>query len=250
MIKMGIVSVSFRKKSVEEVIDIVKKAGLSVIEWGSDVHVPQGEVELANEVREKTLAAGLEIPSYGSYYHLGSNGDFAPFIESAKALGAPNIRVWAGKIASAVISDEDRANIVADARRVCDMAAKEGITISVEYHNDSMTDSADADIAFLNMVDHDNFYTYWQQPLELTDDEQLPELKKVVNYGRLKNAHAFQYRRNAEGGLEKLPLNGELWADYVKAIATHPGDHCVLIEFVSGYTDEEFFADAKTLLSL
>lgn len=250
MIKMGIVSVSFRKKSIEEVIDIVKKAGLSVIEWGSDVHVPQGDIETAKKARELTLAAGLEIPSYGSYYHLGSNGDFAPFIESAKALGAPNIRVWAGKIASAVISDEDRNNIVNDARRICDMAAREGITISVEYHNDSMTDSADADIAFLNMVNHDNFYTYWQQPLELTDDEQLPELLKVVNYGRLKNAHAFQYTRNAEGGLTKLPLNGKLWKEYVSAISGCPGDHCVLIEFVSGYTDEEFFDDAKTLLSL
>ena len=64
----GVVSVTFRKKTPEEVIDIVKKAGLTHIEWGGDVHVPHGDVETAKRVGELTRAAGLTVSSYGSYF--------------------------------------------------------------------------------------------------------------------------------------------------------------------------------------
>ena len=38
MYKCGLVSVSFRNNTVEEIVKAVKYAGLSCIEWGSDVH--------------------------------------------------------------------------------------------------------------------------------------------------------------------------------------------------------------------
>ena len=37
---LGLVSISFRKHTPEEIIQAVKAAGLSCIEWGSDVHAP------------------------------------------------------------------------------------------------------------------------------------------------------------------------------------------------------------------
>ena len=40
MYQIGLVSVSFRGLSPEEIIRIAKDAGLSRIEWGSDVHAP------------------------------------------------------------------------------------------------------------------------------------------------------------------------------------------------------------------
>ena len=40
MHKFGVVSVSFRKHTVEEILEASQKAGLSYIEWGSDVHAP------------------------------------------------------------------------------------------------------------------------------------------------------------------------------------------------------------------
>ena len=248
MIKPGVVSVTFRKKSPREVIDIVKAAGLYAIEWGSDVHVPQGDIELAREIRNMTIDAGLEIPSYGSYYRLGTNDDFAPFLASAKALGAKNIRVWAGSIPSATITDAERENIVNNARTICDMAAKEEITISVEYHDHSMTDSADADIAFVKMVDRPNFYTYWQQPLDIPQSQQMPDLLKVVAAGRITNFHVYQYHID-EDGRHQLPLDAEVWRGYFNAI-NDDKTHYAFIEFVGGYPDDEFIADAKTLLSI
>jgi 3-dehydroshikimate dehydratase len=52
MIKTGLVSVSFRKFSPEKIIEMVKNAGLCAIEWGGDVHVPHGDVELARKVKD------------------------------------------------------------------------------------------------------------------------------------------------------------------------------------------------------
>ena len=41
--KLGLVSISFRKNTVEEIFEAVKGAGLSCIEWGSDVHAPYND---------------------------------------------------------------------------------------------------------------------------------------------------------------------------------------------------------------
>ena len=55
----GLVSISFRRYSVDEILDACKSAGLSLIEWGSDVHVPAGNAAIADEVAAKTREAGL-----------------------------------------------------------------------------------------------------------------------------------------------------------------------------------------------
>ena len=47
MYNIGFTTVTFRKKSVEEIIDIAKKAAINCIEWGGDVHVPPDNEENA-----------------------------------------------------------------------------------------------------------------------------------------------------------------------------------------------------------
>ena len=41
--KLGLCSVTFRKKTAEEVVEIAKKAGVDYIEWGADVHIKTAE---------------------------------------------------------------------------------------------------------------------------------------------------------------------------------------------------------------
>ena len=67
MFYTGLTSITFRKLSIDEIIALTASAGLDGIEWGSDVHVPQGDTELAESVKAKTEAAGLKVCSYGSY---------------------------------------------------------------------------------------------------------------------------------------------------------------------------------------
>lgn len=247
MIKTGVVSVTFRKKNPRELIDITRQAGLDCIEWGSDVHVPQGDVKTAHEVRNMTIDAGLEIASYGSYYYLGSDIEFEPFLESALALGASNIRVWAGKIASNEISDTDRAKIIEDAFNISSLAEKENVKISTEYHNDSLTDSCEATLSFLNSVGHKNFYTYWQQPLDVAPVDQLPALERIILSGKLTNVHVYQYENRVQ-----MPLASgkSLWEGYFTALKETGVPRYALMEFVRGGTDEAFLEDAAFLRSL
>ena len=136
MIKTGLVSVTFRKLSPEEVIELVAKAGLDGIEWGGDIHVPHGDIVKARDIAEKTKDAGLCVASYGSYYALGCEKDknlpFEKVLESAIALEAPVIRIWAGRMASANADEAYWDMAISESRRIADMSKKEGIKIAVE----------------------------------------------------------------------------------------------------------------------
>ena len=130
--KTGLVSISFRKLTPEEIVPLAVRCGLECIEWGSDVHVPVGDSERARQVGELTRQAGLEVSCYGSYYRL-TDAEGAPddVVATAKALGAPLIRVWAGILGSAAATEADRAMVVRNARRIADLAAADGITEAV-----------------------------------------------------------------------------------------------------------------------
>ncbi len=47
MLYTGLCSITFRSLSVDAIIELATKARLDGIEWGSDVHVPPGDLELA-----------------------------------------------------------------------------------------------------------------------------------------------------------------------------------------------------------
>ncbi|MFN2155934.1 MAG: sugar phosphate isomerase/epimerase, partial [Anaerolineae bacterium] len=97
MIRSGLVSITFRQLSPAEIVARAAQAGLEAIEWGGDVHVPHGDVDAARTVRRTTEEAGLQVAAYGAYYRVGHEEPcpFADVLESAVALGAPLIRVWA-----------------------------------------------------------------------------------------------------------------------------------------------------------
>ena len=127
MYNIGFTTVTFRKKSVEEIIDIAKKAGINCIEWGGDVHVPPDNEENAKRVRALCDAAGIKSVSYGSYYRVGFN-DMAAFervCKTADILGVRIVRVWLGLKASAETSEEEFLAL-------CDEAARENAPEKVE----------------------------------------------------------------------------------------------------------------------
>ncbi len=107
MYKAGLVSVTFRNLIPAVITDLTAQAMLDGVEWGADVHVPPTDLINAAAVGAQTREAGISTVSYGSYYYAGYSEEiFADLIAGAKALGAPNIRVWAGKKGSA--EEDDR----------------------------------------------------------------------------------------------------------------------------------------------
>ena len=91
---VGMTSVTFREKTVSEIVDIACAAGLSHIEWGADRHVPPHDQDAAGEAVSLMERHGLSCFSYGSYYRVG-DGDTAVFrqiCETARMLGASRRR--------------------------------------------------------------------------------------------------------------------------------------------------------------
>lgn len=85
----GLCSVTMREAPWQTVIDHAQSAGLSLIEWGSDVHVPPNDEELARAVSASMARAGLTSPSYGTYFRAGQTRpeELTGLIRTATALG-------------------------------------------------------------------------------------------------------------------------------------------------------------------
>jgi len=246
MIKSGLVSITFRNLSAKEIVELVSKAGLCGIEWGGDVHVPHGNTNKAKEVAKMTKDAGLEVASYGSYYNVGFEKEqgisFEKVLETAKELGAPTIRVWAGNRSS---SDMDKAlwdTVIEESRRISDMAFHEGITVACEYHANTLTDTPESAYKLLAEADHQNLYCYWQPPVGLDDESCIKGLKMITPW--LSNIHVFHW----ENG-ERLPLEKGVvkWQKFMEIIKNVKGDRYCMIEFVKNDDPMQFLADAAIL---
>ncbi len=248
MLTPGLVSVTFRKLSPEQIIDLVKRAGLRSIEWGGDVHVPHGDTDRARDVAEKTAAAGLEVAAYGSYYRLGQTGDDAPdfarVLATAAALGAPLIRVWPGVRGSAETPDGERQRVESDALRVAQLASEAGIGIAYEYHGGTLTDTNESAQQLLERTDHPAISTIWQPPNGQPFESCLDGLKALLP--RLSNVHAFHWWPTP-ANRHPLEVGADRWKPYLDTVRQAGGDRHVLIEFVKDDAPEQLLADAATL---
>ncbi|MEC2158339.1 sugar phosphate isomerase/epimerase family protein [Virgibacillus halodenitrificans] len=247
MFKLGLCSVTFRDSSVEEVIDISKKAGISGIEWGGDVHVPPLS-DRAKEVARLTEQAGLEVVSYGSYYRLGhgENNQFEEILQTAIQLKAPGIRVWAGKKGSEQADEKYRKKVAEDARRIAELAKEADIRIHLEYHGKTLTDTAESAADLLKMINHESVFLYWQPAVSLPVENRLKNIEKIRQW--LSNIHVFHWH-----GTEKLPFeNGmEEWKKYLNKLEPEADEtRYLLMEFVKDGKPTQFFDDVQALKSL
>ena len=228
----GLVSVTFRQLTPAEIVSLAVDAGLAAVEWGGDVHVPVGDLRTARDVAARSADSGLAVEAYGSYYR--ADGDFRPVLETALALEAPRIRVWAGAKGSA--EEPDRAAVVEDLREVAALANGDGVEIAVEYHANTLTDTIGSALALFEDVPA--LKPYWQPPIGSTVEDALaavPALDPVA-------VHVFSW---ADDGT-RLPLAAResLWRPVLAAL---PPDRHALLEFVRDDSPEAFREDAATL---
>ena len=132
MKNIGVVSVSFRECTPEQIIKAVKEAGLSCIEWGSDVHAPQNNPEALQEIVRLQNEYGISCSSYGTYYRLGVNtlDELKAYIDAAKLLGADILRVWCGVKAPQNYSEEEKENFFAECRDAARIAEENGYEVA------------------------------------------------------------------------------------------------------------------------
>lgn len=239
----GLVSVTFRNLSTDEIIKLVSKAGLGAIEWGSDVHVPNAKT--AREVKKKCEDKGILTPSYGSYYRCCvSKEDFEMYAQAAAELKSDTVRIWAGDVSSLDADLRKREEIIADAVKAADTAKKYGLKIAFEFHNGTLTDYADSAVKLIDEIGRDNALLYWQ-PLNMHSDEvNLNNLITVLP--KLSNIHAFG-NQSATVPMEQSYSFWEKCRAILEKNSVMDTDRTAYLEFVKDGTAEQFFADAEVL---
>lgn len=248
MIRTGLVSITFRRLSPEDIVALVAKAGLDGIEWGGDIHVPHGNRKMARQVAALTQDNGLGVAAYGSYYRVGCQGEngvpsFEAVLDTAVELGAPLIRVWAGDRGSAKSDEVWRNQVVEDSRRIADMAGEQGIVISYEYHGDTLTDTLESTRWLLKEVQHPNIKSYWQPLPHHDKGERLEGLEQVMPW--LSNLHVFHWVKGQRCPLEEGVQD---WTQYLNMINnTLKEERFALIEFVKDDEPEQFLKDGMAL---
>ena len=240
--KPGLVSITFRKLTPSQILDLCVGNGLREIEWG-------GELKIASEVAEMSRSRGVAIAAYGSYYKLGVPEalEFSSVLNTAVALGAPIIRVWAGNKGSAEADSGLRAAVVDDARRCADLAAEKNLKLTLEFHGGTLTDTTDSAVDFLNAVSHPFVTSLWQPPHGFSKEECIHSLRCLMPF--IQHIHVFHWwpdfthRLRLEDGLER-------WTAYVAELRRAELDLPLLLEFVADDRPEALVEDARTLLRL
>ncbi|HEY3722939.1 MAG TPA: TIM barrel protein [Acidimicrobiia bacterium] len=251
----GLCSVTMRRLGIEEVAKLAAEAGLRAIEWGGDVHVPPGDREATRRARTATAAAGLRTASYGSY--LLADGDGSPdttarVLDTAVALGAPNVRVWTP---FGIDPGSSRSSEVADTlRAVCASAAERDLTVGLEFHGGTLTATAASTGALLDAAAAPNLTTYWQPPYWTAGRRPGDDASDITLLApRLSHVHVYEWT----GADDRRPLDEGRgrWHEVIAALRdaagpARPAPRVAFLEFVTDDDPRALLRDARTLHDL
>ena len=245
MHKLGLVSVSFRGLTPAEAAEAAKNAGLSCIEWGSDVHAPCRDLERLKEIVKIQQDTGLTCCSYGTYFRIGVNPaeELTDYIRAAKILGTDILRLWCGdKGSDAYETDAQREAFYEECRTLAKIAEREQVILCMECHNNTMTDRKEAALALMQAVDSPAFRMYYQPNQFRTREENLAYAALLAPYTY--HLHVFNWE-----GHERYPLaeSVELWKKYLSCFEA---DHCLLLEFMPDDRVETLPAEADALRAI
>lgn len=242
----GLCSVTFRALEPLAVLELAVAAGVAGIEWGGDVHVPPGDLAQAARLGACCRTAGVATPSYGSYLRAGPDDDVEAVLDTASALGADNVRVWAGRLGSAEAQESDWRRTADALRAMAERAAARQISITVEYHRNTLTDTAVAAVRLLGMAGHANLFSYWQPVPGRSAEAHMEEL--ALLRPMLAHLHVFHW---LPGNLRRPLAEGEAaWRPLVQAFTPCAGwtkPSYAFLEFVQDDGVEQFGADMAVL---
>lgn len=247
----GLCTVTFRDIAAEKIVELATEARLTAIEWAGDAHVPPGDLTIPRTVARLCEGAGLAT-SYGSYVAPPTSdlSDFMQALESAIALGASNIRIWPGtrQRDSRDYSAGERHAVAAAIRDMGAEAARRGVTVSLEYHPQSLTDDTDSARRLIEEIAHENVYLYWQPRPGLPLEEALTEIGEIGEH--VSHVHVFAWDRDRN----RFPLTSaaDYWRPVLRSMSTSrwTGRRFAMLEFVANDDPTAFLEDAATLRRL
>ena len=239
--KLGLVSVSFRKESPENILAAMKKAGLSYIEWGSDVHAPYDNKEALEEIVRLQEKFEIQCSSYGTYFRLGVNPveELQGYINAAKMLGTNILRLWCYNKSASYMSHEERKSLVNQCRVAAKIAAENNVVLCLECHMNTFTENPVDAVWLMEEINSPHFRMYWQPFQWQSADENINNAKTISPYAV--HLHVFNWKED-----KRFPLAEAIseWKSYLEQFSA---EHTLLLEFMPEDTLEELESEADSL---
>ena len=224
--KLGLCSISFREHTPEEILQAMQKAGLTEIEWGSDVHVSTADPKAIEAICRLQTKYQINCCSYGSYFRIGRDdpAQLQAYIATAKQLGTDVLRLWCGTKNSDLYTEEEKTQLFSQCRQVAKLAEEAGVTVCMERHGRSYTNRGAAAYELMQAVNSPHFKMYWQPNQARDLEENLVSAQLLAPY--TVNIHVFNWTKT-----EKFPLSQgkETWKHYLSYFAA---DKTLLLEFM------------------
>ena len=240
---LGLVSISFRAHSPEEILAAMKRAGLTHIEWGSDVHAKKDDLSALTALRALTASYGVTVCSYGTYFYLGETpiSELASYIAAAKALGTDILRLWCGKKSGASMTEEEKNALLSDCRTAAKMAEEAGVTLCMECHKNTLTEQVADSLALMRAVASSNFQMYYQPHQWKSIEENFEMAKALAPFTKV--IHVFQWK-----GSDRFPLieGKDEWQGYLSHFEGQP----LLLEFMPNDRIESLQGEADALKTI
>ena len=238
---LGLVSVSFRQHTPKEILEAARAAGLSYIEWGSDVHAPCHDMTILCEIAEMQRQYGIECSSYGTYFRLGETPieEIVQYIAAAKILGTSILRLWCGTKRGADMTDGEREELLDVCRRAACLAENSGVTLCLECHRKTFTEDPEDAVRLMKAVASKHFRMYWQPFQWHSAEQNVSNARTVAPYAE--HIHVFNWKGEA-----KLPLAEAVteWQRYLKEFSA---PRTLLLEFMPNGTLEELMKETIAL---
>ncbi len=244
MMKAGLCSVSFRKLSPRMICQAAADAGLSCIEWGSDVHMPIKNPQRLQEIVQLQQEFGISCCSYGTYFYLGATPieELSDYIRIAKNLGTNILRLWCGKKNRESTTEEEKAILFDHCRRAAKKAEEENVILCLECHRNTYTETKEGALELMEYVNSRHFRMYWQPSSIHTIEENLRYARLLAPY-----TYHLHVQYHVDGKLHSLEAGIQIWQKYMKEFS---GEHYVLLEFMPDHQISSLPAQAKALYEI
>ncbi len=241
-LKIGVASVTFRNKTVSEVVEIAKKTDTEFIEWGGDVHVKT--LEEAAEAKKLCDENGIKICSYGSYYRVGCRDrkKWEEICLIASTMGAFSVRVWLGDKDSEKTSPMEYAALLEDLKTMCCVAKGYNLIVCPECHDNTYNNSTDAFLKIREELGADNFKTYFQSRY-FRYDHDIDRIERTFEF--IENVHVSYRDLFKEQRFRKK--DKKYLGRLLEKLTEMGFDGVVLIEFTKGSKEKNYIRDIAKL---
>lgn len=168
--KYAVFTVSLPDSTPEQAVSLLRDAGYDGVEWRVTDQAPSDGppgfwvgnrctwplsslIDDAPRIRALTEAAGLTMPSVGTYVTCENLALVEQAMQGVARLGAPQLRVNVAKYDGSVSYLKVRDRSLGQYREVSDLAKQYGVRALLEIHPGNLTPSASAAASFLQSFD-------------------------------------------------------------------------------------------------